>query len=81
MPKKKSDVKRYRVLRVNLTKTLDPTPVEDWLNEASEDHRLYEIIRENGVLLFIQSISCRAIKRYYRKTTAVKAKKTVAKKK
>jgi hypothetical protein len=81
MQKTKTAVKRYRVLRVNLDKTLDPTPVEEWLNEASDDHRLYDVIREDGVLLLIQSLSCRAIRKLRIKKRAMKAKKTVATKK
>lgn len=84
MQNPKKQVKRYRVLRVNMSKTLNPGPIEDWLNEGSDDHYMYDIIREDGIVLFIQAIPCRRVKRWrvtkLPKTKAPAKKKTATKK-
>lgn len=89
MPKPKKQVKRYRVMRINLTTTLNPTPIEDWLNEADEEHFIHDVIKENNVLLIIMAKRCRTRYRGRRSPTKITkaakkktaTKKTVVKKK
>jgi hypothetical protein len=75
MPKKKT--KRYRVLRVTMSPTLDSSPVEDWLNEADDEHFMHDVIKENNVVLFIMATRC---KRRRQPPAVVTKKKATTKK-
>lgn len=43
----------YRVIRFTLTSKLNPKPIEDFLNEGSEDETLRELLKEGNNYLMI----------------------------
>lgn len=79
MPTKK-DVPRYRVKSVSLKNRIYDQGLEDWLNEATKDHSIYEIIKYEDKLIFIQSIPCRIIRRRRPPPVTKEVKKVVKKK-